>query len=147
LNAAKEVIHIRIYINIKSIGKRKPILEHISYTLPEGISNLRELITETVKNEIEHGGIQPREAGLFSFLTEEQIADKCTIGKIDFNNQPGERNEKPKKAIETALQGYEDGLFKVIIGSREAETLDTPITLIEDMVITYIKLTFLSGRY
>jgi hypothetical protein len=33
------------YINMKSIGKRKSILERIPYELPEGISTLRELVT------------------------------------------------------------------------------------------------------
>ena len=42
-----------VYIKIKSIGKRRPILDNIPYTIPDNTSSLRELITAIVKMEVE----------------------------------------------------------------------------------------------
>ena len=44
---------MRIYIQIKSAGKRRPILEPVPYEIPEQIDDVRGLICEIVKIEVE----------------------------------------------------------------------------------------------
>ncbi len=50
-------------------------------------------------------------------------------------------------ALETALLAFTDGLFTVFINDEEVKTLDTPLTIEADTIITFIRLTFLVGGY
>ena len=46
-----------------------------------------------------------------------------------------------------AMMPFTDGLFTVFINDEEVKTLDTPLTIEADTVITFIRLTFLVGGY
>lgn len=50
-------------------------------------------------------------------------------------------------AFETALQGFEDGLYQLFIGEQEMESLDTPLLLQEEDTITIIRLVMLTGGF
>jgi hypothetical protein len=145
---------MNIYVNVKAIGKRKNVFEKVPYQLPKNISTLKDLITEFVKIEVEKFNNHPGDVQLLPFLTETEIADKAVIGKIDFGNRYNDKKADFKKAVEVALQGFEDGLFKVIIedsGGNKTETktiekLEQAVVLNENDTITFIRLTFLAGR-
>ncbi len=83
---------------------------------------------------------------LVPFLTESEISDQSTAGKIGFGRIYSDKKADSKKAVETALQGFEDGLFRIIIGDVEATELDEPLTIHENDILTFIRLTFLAGR-
>jgi hypothetical protein len=137
---------MNIYVNVKSIGKRKNTFEKVPYELPENISNLRDLITEFVKIEVEKYNNHPGDVQLLPFLTETEITDKSEVGKIDFGNRYNDKKADFEKAVEVALQGFEDGLFKVLIEENNVEELRQPIVLNQNDTITFIRLTFLAGR-
>ena len=46
-----------------------------------------------------------------------------------------------------AMMPFTDGLFTVFINDEEVKTLDTPLTIEADTIITFIRLTFLVGGY
>ena len=73
-----------ILINLKSIGKRKSALMNVPYTLPNVPATLRDLIASIVEKEVNSYNVKNLEAMLVHFLTQEQIEDKSTVGKIDF---------------------------------------------------------------
>ena len=50
------------------------------------------------------------------------------------------------KACETACQCFEDGLVRVFRNQEELEGLETQVKLQEGDCLTFIRLTFLSGR-
>ena len=52
-----------------------------------------------------------------------------------------------KKAQETAIQAFEDGMFAVFYGDDALETLKQTIDLEENKTLTFIRLTFLVGSY
>ena len=80
------------------------------------------------------------------WYSEEQIEDMSQIGKIAFGIVYGEKKPDVQKAIETAVQGSEDGLFRVFLGDRELENLDEKVEFAEGNEITFIRLTMLAGR-
>ncbi len=42
---------MKIYIQMKAAGKRKPVLDPVPYELPDHVSTLREFLTELVRME------------------------------------------------------------------------------------------------
>jgi len=136
---------MNIYLKIKSVGKRHPILDTL-YTLPDDITTLRQLIETVVRQEVEKYNNRGIDNMLVPFLTESEISDQSTAGKIGFGRIYSDKKADSKKAVETALQGFEDGLFRIIIGDVEATELDEPLTIHENDILTFIRLTFLAGR-
>ena len=137
---------MNVYINLKSAGKRRPALQQMPYILPEGIATLRQLITAIVKQEVETYNSRGLENMLIPFLPEEEIAAQATTGKVGFGRLYSDKKADAIKAVATALQGFEDGLYRVLIGDEEIIAMDSPIALKEGDALTFIRLTFLAGR-
>lgn len=79
-------------------------------------------------------------------LTDEQIDDMGRIGKIAFGIVYGEKKPDVDEAVKTAIQGFEDGLFRVFRGMDELTELDREEKFNEGDEITFIRLTMLAGR-
>ena len=137
---------MNVFVNLKSISKRKKGLERIPYTLPDGIGTLRGLIDAIVRLETATYNARGTDHMLVDFLTEDKIEDKATVGKVDFGRLYSENKADPERASAVAMQGFEDGLFRVLVNDAEASGLDAPLILREGDVLTFIRLTFLSGR-
>jgi len=137
---------VNIYIKLKSAGKRRPVLSDTLYTFPDGIASLRQLIETVVRQEVEKYNSRGTENMLIPFLTEAEISEQSTVGKVGFGRLYSDKRADPEKAVEVALQGFEDGLFKVIVGEKEAAELDEPLDIQENELLTFIRLTFLAGR-
>ena len=137
---------MNVYIKLKSVGKRRPVLDKTPYTLPDGIISLRELIEAVVRQEVDAYNERGVENMLAPFLTEAEIEDQSTVGKIGFGRLYSDKKADPEKAVETAIQGFEDGLFRVVVGEKEAPELDEPLDINENDTLTFIRLTFLAGR-
>ena len=135
-----------VFVKLKSVGKRRPALDDMPCTLPDGLSTLRQLIEAVVRLEAEK--YNERGAGnmLVPFLTEAEIADRGSVGKVGFGRLYSDRKAEPEKAVETAVQGFEDGLFRVLVNEDEATELDAPLEIHEGDRIVFIRLTFLAGR-
>ena len=69
------------------------------------------------------------------------------VGKIGFGIPFGSREADLTEALETACQGFADGLYRVFIGDREIEDLDAPLHLQEGDSVTIIRLVMLTGGY
>jgi len=128
------------------VGKRRPVLTQTPYTLPAGISTMRQLIEAIVRQEVETYNNRGLENMLVPFLLEEEIAAQSTTGKVGFGRLYSDKKADPEKAVLTAIQGFEDGLFRVLIREHEPESLDVPLNLCEGDTLTFIRLTFLAGR-
>jgi len=137
---------MNIYIKLKSAGKRRPVLESTPYYLPDGVNSLRQLLEMVVLQETEKYNSRGTENMLVPFLTEAEISDRSTVGKVGFGRLYSDKKIDPEKAVETALQGFEDGLFRVVINNMEITEIDKPLAINENDVLTFIRLTFLAGR-
>lgn len=135
---------MHLYINMKQLGKRKNMVDKVAFSYEKAPESLRELIGETVKLCVADY-IDRMDRGE-AVLPEKQIEDMSQIGKIAFGIVYGEKKPDVQKAIETAVQGFEDGLFRVFLGDRELENLDEKVEFAEGNEITFIRLTMLAGR-
>jgi hypothetical protein len=137
---------MNVFVNLKSIGKRKKGLEKVPFTLPDGITTLRGLIDAVVRQEADSYNARGTDNMLIHFLTEENIEDKASVGKVGFGRLYSENKANREKASTTAIQGFEDGLFRVLVNDTEYTDLDGQLVVQEGDVLTFIRLTFLAGR-
>ncbi|MBR6158433.1 MAG: hypothetical protein IKQ27_15870, partial [Lachnospiraceae bacterium] len=57
-----------------------------------------------------------------------------------------EKKPDLQQAIETALQAFEDGIYRVFLNEEELTALDQQITLNAEDTLTFVRLTLLAGR-
>ena len=131
-------------MNMKQLGKRKNTVDKVPFAYAKAPESLRELITETVKICVADY-IARMDKG-DAVLTGEQIDDMAEIGKIAFGIVYGEKKPDADDAVETAVKGYEDGLFRVFRGTEELTELDREEKFDDGDEITFIRLTMLAGR-
>ncbi len=135
-----------IHVNIRQLGKKRNAISAVPFDLPAQPATVRELITAVVQvcvasyNERVHKG----ETGIRP-MTEENLTDMETIGKLAFGVNYGGKEADEAVAIANALQGFEDGLYRIFLGETELTVLDAPLALTEQDELTFIRLTMLSG--
>lgn len=136
---------MKVYIQVKKLGKRIQTVGSIPYELETRPATLRELIVCMVTrgaseyNERLHSGEQ-RKA-----LSETDIRDMSQVGKIAFGIPFGEKEADPQKAVDAALLAFTDGLYRFFIDEQEITDLDAPLRLSEGDTIAIIRLTMLTG--
>lgn len=137
---------MKIYIKMKTLGKKRPVLGEVPYEISDNVKTLRELLTELVKIETERYNQKGVDNQLIPFLSKEELADQAEVGKVGFGRLYSEKKAEASKAVENALSCFEDGMVRVFCGERELEQLDEEVKLREGDMLTFIRLTFLTGR-
>lgn len=134
-------------VNIKQIGERRQKVAPIDFEYPKAPVTVCELITETVTLCVNEYNERVRRGDTVTKpLSEEEISDRAKIGKIAFGINYGGKEQELPKAVENALQSFEDGIYRVFLNDSELESLDAPLSLSENDALTFIRLTMLSGR-
>jgi hypothetical protein len=137
---------MKIYFNVKQAGKRKNYITKREFILNTNPKTLKQLLAEIIKSEVENFNDKNREERLLDYLTNEEIETRLQVGRVSFGEKYNQNDADYNKALETALLAYEDGIFRVFIGDKEADQLDENLELKEEDVLTFIRLTMLSGR-
>ena len=137
---------MQVYIRIKAVGKRKDVLEPSAYSIPDGIISLRQLLTAVAESEVDRYNQKDAEAQLIPFLTAQQIEDQAVAGKVSFGAIYSDKKADKQRAVENAIQCWQDGLVRVFIDEVEVTELDGSLSIRENAVLTFIRLTFLAGR-
>ena len=137
---------MKILIQMKAAGRRRPVLEDVPYELPDQISTLRELLTARVEIEVKRYNEKGTDVQMIPYLTKEEVEDQAAAGKIGFGRIYSEKKADSAKAAENALQCFEDGLVRVFLEGQELTELDEAVCLKEGGRLTLIRLTFLAGR-
>lgn len=138
---------MKVFIHVRQLGKRAAKVEACPYEFATVPGTLRQMIAMLVSDEVT--GYNLRLAGKEHFLprTNAQMEDMCRAGKIGFGIPYGSNPADYSQSLETALQSFADGLYRVFIGQREVESLDAPLRLQEEDTITILRLVMLTGGY
>ena len=137
---------MRINVRMKMPGKRQPVLGEVSIEISDTVKTLRELLTELVKIEVERYNQKGVDTQLIPFLSREELEEQAAVGKVGFGRIYSDKKANVSKAVENALACFEDGLVRVFCGEQEQKELDGEIQLKEGDTLTFIRLTFLTGR-
>jgi hypothetical protein len=140
-----------MYVETKVIGKKVRPLDGWSVPTPPengdggGGLTLRQLITRVVRGEVSAFEQRQRASRLLRVLSEREIVLGAEAGKI----VPGGRTESAPvdedAAIASALVGFEDGLYLVILDGVEQKKLDEQVFVNPDSRLVFLRLAFLAG--
>lgn len=136
---------MKVYIQVKKLGKRIQTVGSIPYELETCPATLRELIACMVNQGVEGYNERLRSGAQNKALSEAEIQDMSQVGKIAFGIPFGEREANPQKAVDAALLAFADGIYRFYINELEITELDTPVHLCEDDTIAIIRLVMLTG--
>ena len=137
---------MKIYVNIKQIGKRKNKIDKKEYEIKGKIETVKDLLIEFVTINVKEFNEGLTENDVVPYLTDEKINDLSDAGKISFGVDYNGREQDLEKAIENALQSYEDGIYRVFLNDEELGKINDKLDLQENDELTFVRLTMLAGR-
>ena len=155
-----------IRARMKKAGKqKKESLIPVPFELPKRPDTVRELLTALTELSVKEYNERKDQGQLLPYLTKGEILDQASEGKVSFGVHQGS-DADPQKAVDNAIQCFEDGIYRVFYGEEELTGLEEPIpwepaeekaesgAAAEDgkeasgsaaCVFTFIRLTMLSG--
>lgn len=142
----KAVIFLVVKINVKQLGSKRNRIDNEDFVLVKTPSNVKELICEAVHTCVSEYNLRVKKGENADVLSEDMIEKMSGIGKIAFGINYGGREADEENAVKTAIEAYEDGLFRIFINENEAGALYDSINISEGESLTFIKMTMLSGR-
>ncbi|MGQ8875432.1 hypothetical protein [Paenibacillus sp. TSA_86.1] len=137
---------MKVWITVKSLGRRKPALAKQAAELPETTRTLRLLIESMVEQQVQAFRERKDEAAMLVYLMPEDIDAQRAAGKVGFGTVRGEGIPDLREAKEAAILAYEDGLYKVFLNDEELADLDDVISIEDGAHATFIRFTMLAGR-
>ena len=137
---------MQVFVRVKALGRHKDALPLQPYELPAEISSLRALLTAFVETEVDRYNGKEVDLPLLSCLTREEIEARTEQGKVSFGRRWSDKKAHKARAVQAAVQGYIDGLVRVLMDDTELTELDAPLTVHEGAVFTFVRLSFLAGR-
>lgn len=139
------VINMIISVNVKKIGKKIASVEPTPFEI-EGIpTTAEELVTACVRSCVAayNSRIDDREP---RWISDEHFAAMAAAGKMAFGLPFSDKKADANEAVQTALQAFDDGLFRAFVGETELESRKQAIKIGENSEVTFIRLTMLAGR-
>jgi hypothetical protein len=138
-------------IETRALGRRRPLLPSWQLPIPpeprerEEPLTLRALITRIVAEEVAAFRERQKDRRFVRVLSERQLSEGALAGRID--PAAHERVDKvdANAAVATALIGFEDGLYLVVIDGKEHRDLDEQVIVGPDTTVTFLRLVMLSG--
>lgn len=140
-----------LLVSSKVFGKRKPLLDDFSVPPPELPGDggddyrLRDLIDHIVRHKVAQFKKRQSERRFDRVLSPSQIEADAAKGKVDPAAEDYDQELDVEEAIAVALQGFEDGLYLVILDEVERRSLDEIVFVQPDSRLVFIRLTFLAG--
>ena len=138
---------MKIMVNVKTLSKKISSVEPVEFEIEGRPLNARELICACVDSCVKQYNARLRRTeDSAQPLSAEQLADMESAGKVAFGLPFGGKTADPVQARETALLGFEDGLFRMFIDDTEIESAEQTVMLTQNSAVTFIRLTMLAGR-
>lgn len=137
---------MRVYIQVKQLGKRRCSIEKMPVDFPASPADVKELIEGIVSRQVREYNERLQQSDVLKYLTQEEVEDKATSGKVGFGVNYNGKSAAEAEAIANALQCYEDGIYRIFIDETETGELSSPVLLKENATLTFVRLTMLAGR-
>ena len=141
-----------MFIELRQVGRKSRPLDGWAVPTPPGSDasdgggiTLRELIARVVRSEVASFRERANGRRFVRALTEAEIANGGRRGRIDPGGRKSEDTVDAEAAVGAALQGFEDGLYLVIVDGVEQCSLDSQVYLTADSRLVFLRLTFLAG--
>ena len=140
-----------MFIETRMLGKKSRPLDGWAVPTPpdateggEGLT-LRTLIERVVRAEVKAFEQRERTRRFVRVLSEREVADAAARGKVDPGGRPATGPVDEEQAVGAAIQGFEDGLYLVILDGAEQRDLERRIFVSDSSQLVFLRLTFLAG--
>lgn len=142
-----------MFIETRVLGRRARPLDDWSIPTPpsdhdgdgdEGIT-LRRLIEGIVRTEVRAFEQRERARRFVRVLSDTEIAESAARGRVDPGGRPPTGPVDEDMAVSAALQGFEDGLYLVVLDGVEQRDLERRLYLTDQSRVVFLRLTFLAG--
>lgn len=137
---------MKIFVSIKQAGKRKDYITKKELILSITPVSLRELLVSMITMNVTEYNHKAAEPWAMKYLSADAVEDQANTGKVGFGELRNTRQADIEQAVTTAIQAFEDGIYRVFLGENELIALDDNLSINEGDVLTFIRLTMLSGR-
>ena len=137
---------MNILVTLKQAGKRRDRITALPFPLEDTPSTVRELIVQCVHTCVTQYNERVRRGESTVPLSSAQMDAMSETGKFAFGINYGQKEANEVSAVETALQAFEDGLFRVFLNNEELTDPNAPILLHENDRVIFIRLTMLAGH-
>lgn len=140
---------MKIHFSIKRLGKKRPFITRKAIDIAGNYNQpyaLQTILIQIVTQQVAEFNQKREEKSLFTFFKEDAIAEEAETGKVKFGTIYNDEKAQLDKAIETVLLAFEDGLIAVFVNDEQVEDLSQVVTVTEDSLFSFVRLTFLAGR-
>ena len=137
---------MKVLVNMKKLGSRRNSITQVPYELEPMPETVRELITRMVSVCVRDYNTRMENKELLNNLSMKEMEEQAAAGKISFGVNYGENHAEESKAVESALQCFEDGIYRIFCGTKQLQSLEEKIALTEGCELTFVRLTMLVGR-
>ena len=141
-----------VLVEARALGKKGALIPEWSVPVPGDTAHgdsgltLRQLIERVVRAEVDAFKQRQNALQFVRVLTDRELTVGRERGKIDPGGADlGAQELDPEHALATAMQGFEDGLYLVILDGTERKDLEEPVYLHSDSRLVFLRLTFLAG--
>ncbi|WP_019010261.1 hypothetical protein [Deinococcus aquatilis] len=131
-------------VETKIVGRRIP-LERRPLELVSEVENLRGLLEQLVRAEVDGYNGRQASVGVLRVLTERELDAGAAAGKVSVGPQAAAPTADPDEAVAVALRAYGDGMYFVFVDDLQIMTLDEPLSLRPDSTLMLLRLTPLAG--
>lgn len=141
-----------MFIETRTLGRKARPLD--GWAIPDppvgrdgGGDNLtlRQLIARVVRSEVASFDRRERARRFVRVLSDVEIDAAAARGRVDPGGRPMTGPVDVDQAVGAALQGFEDGLYLVILDGTEQRDLDREVFISPDSKLVFLRLTFLAG--
>ncbi len=140
---------MQLKISAKQLGKKHALIDKMIIEIDDigEAPTVLQLINAVVRQQVMEYNIKPKERNLLPFLDKNNIDEQAVNGRISFGSIYHYAEADLEAAQQTAIQAMEDGLYVLFAGDEEFTKPHQIVSITEDTVITFIRLTFLAGSY
>ena len=137
---------MKVLVNMKKLGKRKNSITQIPYELQTQPHTVKELIVQMVTVCVKEYNARMESKEILQNLSLADMENQAEAGKISFGVNYGENAADLEQAIENALQCFEDGIYRIFLGTEQLQSLEEKVELADGSELTFVRLTMLAGR-
>lgn len=141
-----------MFIETRTIGRKARLLDGWDVPDPPVADDragepltLRRLIERVVRAEVAAFDQRERARRLVRVLSDAEIAFGAARGRIDSGGRPTGDAVDVEQAVAAALQGFEDGLYLVILDGVEQRDLEREVFITSASRLVFLRLTMLAG--
>ena len=150
---------MKIRINVKGASRKKAAIVQMTCDYPDRQMTVEEFLEETVRQNVREYNARKDAAEILRLFSneggkdrplneqfEEHIQNSAASGKVAYGDPMDGRKADEEKAVENALQCFDDGMVALFADGVRYTEREEKIALKELSEVTFIRLTFLAGR-